>query len=106
VKDGKRQEYQTDLSREEVLKLLASGNLDELLDHVGDKLPADEKEAMKEALRASSLAMKSGEQKPHSEAKAQEEIVAKLDKILDRLDRLENEIKALQAKDEKKPKRP
>ena len=95
--NGQRQEYEADLGGDGTLKQLPPSVFDEVLKHAGDKLPAE----AKEALKAASQAMKAGSEKFQGQAKGNEDIAGKLDKILDRLERLEGEVKALQAKSEK-----
>jgi hypothetical protein len=100
-KNGQRHEFEADIGADEAFKLLSSGHLDEVLKRAGDDLPPE----AKEALKAASQSMKAEDQKVRGPAKGQDEISAKLDKILDRLERLEGDVKALKTKtDESKDK--
>lgn len=89
-RNGKVQEFDLDLSR-----LLADGQL--LLGNVaqknGTKLPDDVQKALVDILQ--SLGSKGLQAK--TAAEKSDDIDAKLDKIVERLDRLENEVKAIKA---------
>jgi hypothetical protein len=95
--NGKRQEYEADLGGGGVaIKQLPSAVIDDILKTAGDDLPAE----IKEKLQATSQAIKAAEhQKAHGQT-GQDAIGAKLDKILDRLERVENDVKALKARTE------
>jgi hypothetical protein len=97
--NGQRQEYESDLG-DDALKQLPQGLLDEVLKKAGDDLPPE----AKEALKAATHAMKAG-QKPLAPTKGQEDVAKKLDKILERLERLEGDVQALKAQAEKAHKK-
>jgi len=91
--DGKKQEFEADLTDGDAFK-----QLDEALKKAGTDLPPEAREAIK----AASQILKGVAPKDAAQAKSPDGISAKLDKILDRLDRLEGDVKALKAQSEKR----
>jgi hypothetical protein len=91
-KNGEVREFESDLSDPEAIKDLSLGKLQEALKKAGKKLSAEDEKL----LAAASETMKA---KVHvvTARKPADDISGKLDKILERLDRLEEDVKTLKA---------
>jgi hypothetical protein len=100
--DGKRQEFESDLGGLGDLEGLPFDIFDEILDKAKDKLPKDQlPPEVIQALGNARQVMKTEGKKHADPAADSNDLSAKLDKILDRLDRLEKDVKELKAKADK-----
>jgi len=97
VRDGQQHEYEADVGEGGVLGQLPPDVVESLKPLQGN-LPSEAQEALKAVLQN----LRGRDQKPDGLSKGQEEINAKLDQILERLDQLQREVATLKAK----PKEP
>lgn len=87
-KDGKPLKIEADLSGVDVLK-----QLEKAIGDAGDNLPADPQKILKAAMQALGGTTPTGQ----TPARQADEISRKLDQILDRMERLEKELRQLKA---------
>lgn len=94
VHDGKSQEMEFDLGGSHAQAACQLGNLSTMFQAAGGTLPDD----AKNALQIVTQALQAQNQAPGGPAKRADEVNAKLDRILEHLERLEADVKALQTK--------